>query len=234
MSVHIAPVPEAFQVATPVVAGPRRAGLVVAALAVAGALAFAGSLFLPWWNFHMVAPQYPQGLDVQISLTGVTGAVSEVDILNHYVGMRSLSDAATFERSIATWAVATVSLSVMAVLLAAGRKLAWVALLPAVALPIGFVADVAGWMWVFGHSLDPRAPINFPEFTPIVLGPGMVGQFHTWAWPTWGFGLAVLGLVLVIVAERVRARVCRNCARASTCGATCPRLMVLPERGAGA
>src|SRR5262245_55713184 len=62
-------------------------------LAVAGVVAFAASYAMPWWNFHLVAPQYPQGLDVQIALTGVTGAVSEIDILNHYVGMQSLSAA---------------------------------------------------------------------------------------------------------------------------------------------
>lgn len=235
MTVRIAPVPEALERAHHVESTrDRRARWAVVVLAVVGALAFVGAFFLPWWNFHLVAPQYPQGLNVQISLTGVTGDVSEIDILNHYVGMRSLSDAATFERSIAGWAVSAVVLSVAAVLIASGRKLAWFALVPAFALPFGFVADVFGWMWTFGHNLDPKAPFDFPEFTPTLLGPGTIGQFHTWAWPAAGFWVALGGLVLVIVAEVVRRRVCRACPHAGTCGATCPRLMVLPPRAEGA
>ena len=208
----------------------RRNRWLVVGFAAAGAVAYAASYLMPWWNFHMVAPQYPQGLDVQIALYGVTGAVSEVDILNHYVGMHSLSDAAAFETRIAVWALSAVVLMVVAALIAAGRKLAWFALVPAIGLPVGFVADVFGWMWHFGHDLDPKAPIEFAEFTPTVLGPGSIGQFHTWAWPAAGFWLAIAGVAFVIAAEVVRRRVCRACPLAGQCGATCPQFMVLKER----
>ena len=96
----------------------RRNRWAVVGLALGGAALFGASYLLPWWNFHLVAPQYPQGLDLRIALTGVTGAVKEIDILNHYVGMRSLSDAASVERSIAGFLVSAVVLTVAAVLVA--------------------------------------------------------------------------------------------------------------------
>lgn len=208
----------------------RRRRWAVVACAFGGAALFAGSYFAPWWNYHLVAPQYPQGLDLQIALTGVTGAVAEIDILNHYVGMRSLSDAAATERALSGWLVGTVVVAVAATLLAAGRRLGGLALIPALGLPLGFVADTSWWMWRFGHNLDPRAPIDFPEFTPVLLGEGVIGQFRTWGWPAAGFWMAVAGLALVVTATLLRRRVCATCAGAATCGATCGRLMVLPAK----
>jgi copper chaperone NosL len=208
----------------------RRDRWAVVGLAVVGALLFAGSYWLPWWNFHLVAPQYPLGLDVRIALSGVSGAVAEIDILNHYIGMQSLSAAAAPERAAAGWLVSVVVLAVAAALISAGRKLGWLALVPAIGLPLGFVLDTTWWMWHFGHDLDPHAPITFPVFTPVLVGPGTIGQFHTWAWPASGFWVALAGLAVVIAAEVVRRRVCRECPVASACGATCPRHMVGPER----
>jgi hypothetical protein len=205
----------------------RRARWSVVVLAFGGAALFATSYFLPWWNFHLVAPQYPQGLDLRIALRGVSGAVSEIDILNHYIGMQSLSAAAATERALAGWIVAAVVVALTAALVAAGRKLAWFALVPAIGLPLGFVLDTSWWMWRFGHELDPEAPIDFPPFTPVLLGPGSIGQFHTWAWPALGFWAALVGLALVVAAEILRRRVCRVCPLGGTCGVRCPHLLVV-------
>ena len=37
------------------------------------------SLFQPWWWIKLYAPQYPKGLKIIISLTGVSGDAKEVD-----------------------------------------------------------------------------------------------------------------------------------------------------------
>lgn len=204
----------------------RRARRAAAASALLGAALFGASWFLPWWNFHLVAPQYPQGLDLQIALWGVTGAVAEIDILNHYIGMQSLAAAAAVERALSGWLIAAVALTVLVGSLATGRRLGWIALVPAIGLPVGFVADSAWWMWRFGHRLDPSAPIDFPEFTPVLLGPGAIGQFQTWGWPAAGFWVASLGVAAVVAAVLWRRRVCRGCPLKDTCGPTCPRLTV--------
>src|SRR5262245_49524051 len=47
-----------------------------------------------WWSFILYAPQYPSGLRLTVTLTGVTGDVREIDTLNHYIGMASLAKAA--------------------------------------------------------------------------------------------------------------------------------------------
>ena len=136
------------------------------------------------------------------------------------------------EGAMSGWIVSAVVLTLTAALIAAGRKLAWFALVPALGLPLGFVIDTSWWLWRFGHELDPSAPIDFPVFTPVLVGPGTIGQFHTWAWPAVGFWVALAGLFAVVGAEVFRRRVCRDCPLAGTCGTSCPRWMVVraPER----
>jgi copper chaperone NosL len=201
----------------------------VVALAVGGALAFGASYFLPYWNFKLVAPQYPKGLFMTIFLSGVGGAVDEVDIINHYIGMHKLTDAAPIERAIGVYAVAAIAVAGIAAMLVLGRRVNKLAIGLAVALPLGFLADTLYWMYRFGHNLDPAAPIDFAPFMPQLFGHGVIGQFHTWAWPGPGFWLAVVGGVLVIGAVWLRERVCVTCPAAATCGKTCPHHFVPPK-----
>ena len=198
-------------------------------MALVGGALFAASYFLPFWNFKLVAPQYPKGLMMTIFLDGVGGAVEEVDIINHYIGMHKLTEAAPLERAFGPYMVAL--LAVMAVIGAifAGRKTHPLAIGVAAALPLGFLGDTLYWMWKFGHNLDPNAPIDFAPFMPQLFGHGQIGQFHTWAWPGVGFWLAVVGAASVLGAMALRSRyVCVTCPHAEACGATCPHHLVHP------
>lgn len=193
---------------------------------------FAWAYFLPWWQFQLYAPQYPGGLKLVISLTGVTGDVREIDILNHYIGMQSLAKAAPTERSLAGYGVAAIAVLVTALSVGAGRKLnRWIAL-PALAFPAIFLVDSFYWLYRFGHQLDPKAPLKIGQFTPELFGNGQIGQFGTFAQPALGFWVALAGAACAVVAAVLRSRACAACSRADRCGLGCPRLMVLPDRAA--
>lgn len=206
----------------------RRFG-VIASAAGAAAL-FAGSFFAPWWSFKLYAPQYPGGLTLVISLTGMGGDVTEIDLLNHYIGMAHLADAAPVERRLAGWGVAGICVITLALLAAAGRKLNRLVAVPAFAFPLVFLADSFGWLYRFGHHLSPKAPIKLGSFTPEMFGNGKIGQFETFAQPSYGFWLAVGGVALAFLATWLRRRVCASCTNRDNCSVVCPRLMVLPER----
>jgi hypothetical protein len=201
-------------------------------LGLAGAAAMMLSLTQVWWNFHMVAPQYPKGLDLHIRLQGVEGDTREVNIINHYIGMGHLEEAAAWERAHALPAVALAALAVALLLFGAGRRIGFATWVPAIAFPIGFLLDTLYWLHRFGHDLDPAAPITFPGFTPKLFGYGTIGQFQTWAWPGPGFFIAVIGAGLVLVAAIVRFTVCRACPNADNCGAVCPHGLVGTPREA--
>jgi hypothetical protein len=131
---------------------------------------------------------------------------------------------------LAGYGVAAIGVLTMAFLLASGKKLNKLVAIPAIAFPLVFIADSFYWLYSYGHKLDPHAPLRIKAFTPEMFGNGKIGQFETYAEPTFGFWLALLGVALVVVAAVLRSRVCAHCDKAWKCGAACPRLMVLPER----
>lgn len=210
--------------------GAARAAVVV--LAVAACALLGSSYTQPWWSFKLYAPQYPKGLTLVISLTGMGGDVHEIDLLNHYIGMAHLAEAAPLERRLAGWGVAAICVVTFVGLLAAGRRLGKLVAIPAISFPLVFLADSFAWLYRFGHDLDPKAPIKLGAFTPEMFGNGQIGQFGTFAAPAIGFWLAIAGVACTIGAVILRARVCAGCARASRCAFVCPHLLVLPEKKA--
>jgi hypothetical protein len=194
------------------IGGPRLSfgRLLPFALAVAGAAAFVAALAQPWWKFILYAPQYPHGLRLDISLGGLAGDVHEIGMLNHYIGMKHLEDAATFERAHAAVGVAAVAVASFAVLFWHGRRPAWWTAGVAALLPLGFLSDSFFWLYRFGHELDPRAPVHIPGFTPQLFGNGQIGQFMTFAEPALGFWIAVGGAALFGAASLLRQKTYRT------------------------
>ena len=57
---------------------------------LAASLAMIAVLYLPIWRIELTAPQYPEGLVLQIFANKIGGAVDIVNGLNHYIGMATL------------------------------------------------------------------------------------------------------------------------------------------------
>src|SRR5829696_2218434 len=53
-------------------------------------LALVATFFLPVWFIFLIAPQYPEGLTMQIWLNKITGQVDIINGLNHYIGMKHI------------------------------------------------------------------------------------------------------------------------------------------------
>lgn len=174
--------------------------LIPTALFLAAALLLLISVFLPYWQLTLHAPQYPKGLTVQAYLNRLTGDVGEIDGLNHYIGMRPLADAAPFEKSISIIGVVVVALLVLAAVFVHSK---WAALLalPALAFPVIFLLDLQFWLANFGQNLDPTAALSssIKPFVPVVLGVGKIAQFSTEAGPAAGLWLAMAASLLILV-----------------------------------
>jgi hypothetical protein len=166
----------------------------------AAALLLMVSLLLPYWVLRLSAPQFPDGLTVTAYVNRLEGDVGELEGLNHYVGLGSFADAATFERSVAIVAVIVLAGLLVAALVIHSR---WVLLLvaPALLFPVIFLIDLQYWLWDFGHNLDPAAPLAkaVGEFTPPIFGPAEIAQFDTMALPGPGLILAFIASVLAAV-----------------------------------
>lgn len=163
------------------------------------------SINQPYWGLVLQAPQYPGGLQMRVFVNNMTGdadprldEVREIDGLNHYIGMRSLYDAAKFERSIAIPAV-IIMVGLLVVAVFWQRRWTWLLSIPALTFPFVFLADLAFWMTNYGQNLDPYAPLSsaIQPFTPPILGEGVIGQFSTIANVDIGWYIIFTGTVLI-------------------------------------
>lgn len=165
----------------------RRFRVPTVLLGLAGLLLLV-SIFFPYWQIRLNAPQYPDGLVAEAYVNRITGDVREIDGLNHYIGMRPLQEAAELERSLSVYLIAAMTLLVGG---AVYIHSPWAAVLclPALIYPVFFLGDLYYWLHRFGTNLDPNAALSssVEPFVPPLLGSGMVGQFETIA--TWDVGL---------------------------------------------
>lgn len=158
------------------------------------------SIFFPYWHMELEAPQYPNGLFLTAYVNNLTEDVKEIDGLNHYIGMRPLGEAASFERAASVYLMIAM---VLMVEVAAFVHSKWAVLLaiPVIGFPVGFLVDLYYWMRHFGLNLDPQAPLSssVKPFVPTVLGEGGIGQFKTYAELGTGYWLAVVSGALIII-----------------------------------
>jgi len=145
----------------------------------------------PLWRMHFEAPQYPKGLDLYVhayKLEGGNGGhdVQEINTLNHYIGMRHLDRA---ELSDLDWIPFALGLLVILALRVAfiGNVRSLVDLV-VVTSYVGLfsLARFAYKLWIFGHDLDPKAPLHVDPFMPVVFGRKTIAQFTTESYPASG------------------------------------------------
>ncbi len=169
------------------------------ALLVAAAAALLSSIFFPYWYLTVKAPQYPKGLHVRIYLDHVAGDVREIDMLNHYIGMRPLGEAAKLEKKFALPGIALVVICLIAAVFIRSRA-SLLLIIPAAALPAIFAADLYLWLRDFGLHLDPHAALSssIKPFVPPLLGQGKIAQFQANANFGLGHGLSMLAALLSV------------------------------------
>ena len=175
-------------------------------LMLAGGILIGLSVLFPWWHLQLDAPQYPGGLDVNIYANRIVGekyepnpqmdVLDQIDLLNHYIGMKSLSAGAKFERKYSLFGIAAVVVLLL-VSLAFRNRLALVFALPAMVVPFAFLGDLQYWLWWYGHTLDKGGPLGFPSFTPQVLGSYKIGQFSCLALPNVGLLMTFAATALI-------------------------------------
>jgi copper chaperone NosL len=174
-------------------------------LLVVAAAALMAAVFLPLWKIHLVAPQYREGLALHIythKLVGGNGGqdLNEINVLNHYIGMKPLMQADFVEMK---WLPFAFGVFVLLALRAAaiGRMVTLVDLLM---LFIYFGAFSLGSfyfrLYSYGHTLDPKAPMTIEPFTPIMLGSQKIANFVQTSLPQAGSWLLALFPLFVGVA----------------------------------
>jgi len=127
------------------------------------------------------------------------GGLKEVNILNHYIGMKEISQGMTVFKVLPPVLVSAAILCLIAAII---RKkwisfinVIWFALISA-----GGMATLFYNLYQFGHDLDPHAPIKVAPFMPGFYGEHTLAQFTTYSDFHWGTYLLVIAFVLMVVA----------------------------------
>lgn len=167
------------------------------------------AVIAPLWQMRFEAPQYPNGLRLEIYSYTVSGDVQEVNTLNHYIGMSKIDRAALSDLSFLPFAIGAFGLLLLrAAALGDLRSLVDLVALYAYFGLFSF-ARFAYALYVFGHNLDPKAPFRVEPFTPTVLGTGEIANFTITSLPargSWYLGLVGAVLAALLVAEVTRRR----------------------------
>ena len=178
----------------------RKKFMIPTIILIAAALILLISIFMPYWEITLHAPQYPGGLVAKLYVNRAAGDVRELDGLNHYIGMKPLGEAAPLERSLSVFIIVGIVLLVIGAVYV-HSPIALFLSIPAILYPIFFLGDLYFWLWNFGMNLDKRAPLSgaIKPFVPPLLGEGKIGQFRTVA--TWEIGLylSIMASILILV-----------------------------------
>lgn len=157
----------------------------------------------PLWHYYFEAPQYPEGLAMQIWANKLTGRVDLINGLNHYVGFMHLDPADFWELKVLPILIVLVSLTGIVAAIVGRKRLfqAWLWFYGVFAA-LG-MSDFARWLYQFGHTVDPKAAITMEGYTPPMVGTSIFMNFYITAWPGWGAvalaGGFVVGLGLYVV-----------------------------------
>jgi copper chaperone NosL len=164
---------------------------------------------VPLWNLTMFAPQYPQGLRLDIHSykleSGNEGQdLKEINVLNHYIGMRDLAVEDFTEFKWMPFVVGAIALLVLRAVV--HGKFAH---LVDVLVIFTYFAAFSMWsfankLWWYGHNLSPSAAVKVEPFMPPLFGYKQLANFEVYSYPAVG-SYALGGAMLLLIAAAVVA-----------------------------
>jgi len=162
------------------------------------AVALVAVYIFPIWQISLDAPQYPEGLGMEIWVHTVTGEnpndLQNINGLNHYIGMKEIDPASIPELVYMPWIIAGLIALGLGVALVNRR---WALALWATLFLLFAVAGMVDfylWSYDYGHDLNPEAAIKVPgmSYQPPILGTKQMLNITAGSWPALG------GLIMML------------------------------------
>lgn len=183
--------------AEPIGLAPRLMLLAAAGLLVA-------TYFFPLWNLTMFAPQYPDGLRLDIySYTLVGGNagqdIKEINVLNHYIGMQDLVNESFTEFKWMPFVIGMLGLLILRAMVHGT-----VASLVDVTMLFLYFGGFSLWsfgykLYRYGHDLSPAAAVKVPPFMPPMFGGQQIANFEVYSYPR-PATYAMAGVIVLLIA----------------------------------
>lgn len=154
--------------------------------------------FLPAWRIDLFAPQYPEGLTMNIWINGLSGEVDIINGLNHYIGMKHITVDMFPEFKFLPYVVGFYMLLGLIVAITGKRKFLFIYLVLTVIGGAAAMFDFYKWGYNYGHNLDPKAAIQVPglSYQPPLFGHKRILNFDAYSFPDVG-GWIVIGAAML-------------------------------------
>ena len=157
-----------------------------------------GLFFLPAWRIDLFAPQYPEGLMMNIWIDRISGDVEIINGLNHYIGMKPFTSESFPEFKYLYLIV--IFFMLFGLLISITGKSSLLKYFLIVSFLGGCVAmyDFYQWGYEYGHDLDPKAAIQVPglSYQPPVFGHKRLLNFDAYSFPDIGGWLVVIAVAI--------------------------------------
>ncbi|HRI01490.1 MAG TPA: nitrous oxide reductase accessory protein NosL [Saprospiraceae bacterium] len=174
----------------------------ITAIVFLAGICMIASNFVPLWRIILDAPQYPEGLKLQIFSNKIGGDVEIINGLNHYIGMKTLHAEEFPEFTFLPYLL--VGFGIVAILVALFRRRTLLLLFCLSFVAFGILAMIDFWRWeyVYGHNLDPNAAIIVPgmAYQPPLIGFKQLLNFGAFSIPDIGGWLLVVAGLLILTA----------------------------------
>lgn len=171
------------------------------------ALLLTVTIFKAIWRIELEAPQYPEGLVLQIFANKLGGDVDIINGLNHYIGMQTLHTENFIEFSLLRYIIGTFAIFALLVGIIGNRRMLNILLVSFIIFGVIAMVDFYRWNYNYGHNLDPHAAIVVPgmAYQPPLIGYKQLLNFGAYSVPDiggWLFIGAGAILVLLVFIER--------------------------------
>ena len=156
--------------------------------------------FFPMWRIDLAAPQYPEGIFMQIWINDVKGDVEIINGLNHYMVMKTINKA-DFKEFVYLPIALMIFCGLGVIVFLTRRRVlyyVWTGLFLAMAALSMY--DFWKWEYDYGHNLNPNAPIKVPgmAYQPPLIGYKKMLNFEALSQPDIGGWFFILsGAILV-------------------------------------
>ena len=163
------------------------------------ALALVGVLFMPFWRIELDAPQYPEGLLLQIYTGKLGGDVDIINGLNHYIGMKTLHTADFIEFKILPYLTAGFALLFIITAFRGTSRALRFSFIAFLVFGIVAMTDFWKWEYNYGHNLNPEAAIIVPgmAYQPPLIGYKQLLNFGAYSVPDIGGWIFIAAGVVI-------------------------------------
>ena len=182
-------------------------------LIIIAALMVMLTFVFPLWYIDLEAPQYPEGIGLQIWINQIVGQnphdLANINGLNHYIGMKEIEPESIPELKIMPYLMIFMMLFGLMAAILGKRPIVYTWILLFIIMAVVGMYDFYMWEYDYGHNLNPQAAIKIPgmAYQPPLIGSKMLLNFNAVSMPHIATYILVCTVVLAAIALIIDSKV---------------------------